>query len=325
MSDYNLTFLPQKVRKYVNPYVPFVLGGLSGCTSTMIIQPIDMVKVRIQVYAATQRGSISPFTMISMIFKNEGMLSFYKGLDAACARQLLYTTTRLGLFRSISDHIKAKNNTKTIPFYQKCCLSMFCGAVGAMVGNPADLALVRMQSDATVSADQRKNYTSLFNTIYRIVKEEGLLNLWRGSLPTVVRAVSLNLGMLSSFDQSKEVLAKYIKEGTLLHTCLSSAVAGFFAVTFSLPFDFVKTCMQKQNQKGTAYKGIMDCIIRNYSEGGILRFYSSYATYYVRVAPHAMLTLILMDTFTKFLKKSKPGLKPKGPPKVEAKVEQVAE
>lgn len=28
---------------------PFVIGGISGCTATSIIQPMDMIKVRIQI------------------------------------------------------------------------------------------------------------------------------------------------------------------------------------------------------------------------------------------------------------------------------------
>ena len=36
------------------------------------------------------------------------------------------------------------------------------------------------------------------------------------------------------------------------------------------------------------------------AEGGPLRFYAGFPTYYVRIAPHAMLTLIAQD----FIKKS---------------------
>ena len=28
---------------------PFVIGGLSGCMATSVIQPMDMIKVRIQI------------------------------------------------------------------------------------------------------------------------------------------------------------------------------------------------------------------------------------------------------------------------------------
>lgn len=49
----------------------------------------------------------------------------------------------------------------------------------------------------------RRNYTGVFNALARIVKEEGLLSLWRGTAPTVVRAMMLNSALLSTADQMK--------------------------------------------------------------------------------------------------------------------------
>jgi len=48
----------------------------------------------------------------------------------------------------------------------------------------------------------------VFNAIKRIPKEEGILNLWKGGVPTVVRAMSLNLGMFTTYEESKERLTK---------------------------------------------------------------------------------------------------------------------
>jgi len=65
-----------------------------------------------------------------------------------------------------------------------------------------------------------------------------------------------------------------------------------------LPFDFVKTRLQKQ-QKGpdgkVQYKGMLDCFQKVAREEGLLRFYRGFGTYYVRIAPHAMVTLIVAD------------------------------
>jgi len=72
------------------------------------------------------------------------------------------------------------------------------------VGSPADLALIRMQADATLPVAQRRNYSNAFNALYRIVADEGVLALWKGAGPTVVRAMALNMGMLASYDQSVE-------------------------------------------------------------------------------------------------------------------------
>jgi solute carrier family 25 oxoglutarate transporter 11 len=39
-----------------------------------------------------------------------------------------------------------------------------------LVGNPADLALIRMQADSRLPVEERRNYTSVGNAFSRIVK-----------------------------------------------------------------------------------------------------------------------------------------------------------
>ena len=55
---------------------------------------------------------------------------------------------------------------------------------------------------------QRRNYKNVYDAFSRIVREEGVGALWRGCTPTVVRAVSLNMGMLGPYDEIKEKLNK---------------------------------------------------------------------------------------------------------------------
>ena len=70
--------------------------------------------------------------------------------------------------------------------------------------------------------------------------------MWKGCGPTVIRAMSLNLGMLVSYDESKERLGKYLgPEKANITWVLSSFISGGIAATMSLPFDNVKTKMQK--------------------------------------------------------------------------------
>lgn len=61
-----------------------------------------------------------------------------------------------------------------------------------------------MQADATLPSGQRRNYKNAIHALYRIVTDEGVLALWKGAGPTVVRAMALNMGMLASYDQSVE-------------------------------------------------------------------------------------------------------------------------
>merc|ERR1711924_444007 len=78
----------------------------------------------------------------------------------------------------------------------------------------------------------------------------------------------------------------------------AAAIAGFFASAFSLPFDFVKTQLQKMQplpDGSMPYKGMTDCAMKTVAEHGPLRFYAGFPTYYVRIAPHCMITLVALD------------------------------
>ncbi|MCO5549303.1 hypothetical protein L7F22_002771 [Adiantum nelumboides] len=84
-------------------------------------------------------------------------------------------------------------------FHQKALCGLTTGAIGACFGNPADLALIKMQADNTLSLVERQNYKNVFHALYRITVDEGVLALWKGAGPTVVHAMALNMGMLASW------------------------------------------------------------------------------------------------------------------------------
>lgn len=180
--------------------------------------------------------------------------------------------------------------------WQKIYSSLLAGGIGSVVGTPADLALIRMQSDATLPIEKRRNYKNVIDAFSRIVSEEGFFSLWKGCAPTVVRAMSLNLGMLVSYDESKERLEKILgKEKASTTIFLSSTISGALAATMSLPFDNVKTKMQKMTPlpDGTMpYKSLIDCAMKTATNESILGFWAGLPTYIVRIAPHVMIVKI---------------------------------
>lgn len=222
-------------------------------------------------------------------------------------RQALYTTTRLGIYFSLSDYLKyTVNGGENMSAWQKVYSSLLAGGIGSVVGTPADLVLIRMQSDSTLPVEQRRNYKNVIDAFSRIVTEEGALSLWKGCAPTVVRAMSLNLGMLVSYDESKERLEKLLgKEKSNTTWILSSLISGGIAAAMSLPFDNVKTKMQKMTRlpDGTMpYKSLMDCAIKTATNESIAGFWAGLPTYVLRIAPHVMITLVASEYLKKTLK-----------------------
>lgn len=46
-----------------------------------------------------------------------------------------------------------------------------------------------MTADGRLPLAERRNYNGVFNALIRITREEGVLTLWRGCIPTMGRAM----------------------------------------------------------------------------------------------------------------------------------------
>ena len=262
--------------------------------ATTCIQPIDMVKVRIQLAGEGSKSGprATPISVAKDIIKGGKVLDLYTGLSAGLLRQAVYTTARLGFFDTFIATLKtrAESKNKAVGFGERAVAGLSAGGLAAMVGNPADLALIRMQSDGLKPKEARANYKSVIDALSRISKSEGVFALWAGATPTVVRAMALNFGQLAFFSEAKVQLKRRTQWAATTQTLTASAIAGFFASFFSLPFDFVKTRLQKQSKDKEGklpYKGMADCFRKVAKDEGLLRFYRGFGTYYVRIAPHA--------------------------------------
>eukprot|EP00826_Nyctotherus_ovalis_P046073 TRINITY_DN5164_c0_g1_i10.p1 TRINITY_DN5164_c0_g1~~TRINITY_DN5164_c0_g1_i10.p1 ORF type:complete len:267 (+),score=88.33 TRINITY_DN5164_c0_g1_i10:455-1255(+) len=257
-----------------------------------------MVKTRMQLKGEA-KAKASVIDVCKTLFTKEGgVRAFYRGIGSALMRQVVYTTMRLGIFYTVLDTAKQKRNKALNPF-EKGVASITAGAISAFMANPFDLALIRFQADGTLPAAERRNYRNVFHALYRIISQEGVVNLWKGATPTIVRAMALNLGMLTPYEECKQRFKKYWGDTKTTYFA-ASCVAGFLAAFMCLPFDNVKTKVQKMKRlpDGTyPYKGFFDGFRKSIVNEGVTKLWIGFPVFYVRIGGHAMLTLLFSDTF----------------------------
>ncbi|GFO26224.1 mitochondrial 2-oxoglutarate/malate carrier protein, partial [Plakobranchus ocellatus] len=193
---------PQQMGKSIK----FLFGGSAGMMATFFVQPLDLVKNRMQLsgMGGGQKQYKTSFHALTSILKNEGVTGIYTGLSAGLLRQATYTTTRLGIYSSLFDMFS--KDGKPPNFITKALIGVTAGGVGAFVGTPAEVALIRMTADGRLPAAERRGYKSVFDALARIIREEGLFTLWRGCIPTVGRAMVVNAAQLASYSQAKQIL-----------------------------------------------------------------------------------------------------------------------
>eukprot|EP01122_Echinamoeba_exundans_P015264 TRINITY_DN7166_c0_g1_i1.p1 TRINITY_DN7166_c0_g1~~TRINITY_DN7166_c0_g1_i1.p1 ORF type:complete len:308 (+),score=73.23 TRINITY_DN7166_c0_g1_i1:70-993(+) len=283
----------------------FAIGGLASMSAAVCTHPIDLIKVRMQLAGmnASAEKLPGPIETAMNVVRREGFFSLYKGLSASLLRQVTYSSTRFGAYGPIKELISGDDPNPSMAL--KLLSGMLAGACGAAVGSPADLILVRMQADGRLPVEKRVyNYSSVFNGIYRVVKNESVMDLWRGSSPTVIRAMLVTASQLSVYDVLKTFVVGngYMKDGTAVHfSC--SFIAGFVAAVATNPVDVVKTRLMNQSkasaESGVYYKGMTDCFVSTLKAEGFAGLYKGFVPNFMRLGPQTIFTFIFYEQFVK--------------------------
>ncbi|GAB4847227.1 Mitochondrial uncoupling protein 5 [Ancistrocladus abbreviatus] len=316
----------------------FVEGGIASIVAGCTTHPLDLIKVRMQLQgesththahapAAQIRPALAfhagphtisipaqhpppppkvgPIAVGVRILQQEGVAALFSGVSATILRQTLYSTTRMGLY----DVMKKKwtdPNSGAFPLDRKIAAGLIAGAIGATVGNPADVAMVRMQADGRLPQAQRRNYKSVVDAIARMCKDEGVASLWRGSSLTVNRAMLVTASQLASYDQFKETILEkgWMKDGLGTHVTASFA-AGFVAAVASNPVDVIKTrVMNMKVAPGEAapYNGALDCAVKTIKAEGALALYKGFVPTISRQGPFTIVLFVTLEQVRKLLK-----------------------
>jgi len=234
------------------------------------------------------------------ISQREGVLALYAGLSAGVTRQASYTTLRAGLYQIFRD--KMAGGSKETSFGTKLICGLASGATAATICCPVEVSLIRMQADGRLPPEERRNYKNVFDGILRIAREEGIATCWRGSTPTVVRAMVVNMVQMATYDEAKRTLQKQnavssLKAGLPLHFA-SSLTSGFLYSAASLPFDIAKTRMQ--NQKALAdgsrqYSNIFQTLMLIVRLEGPAALWKGFAPYFGRSGLHTVGMFMILE------------------------------
>ncbi|EQC35637.1 hypothetical protein SDRG_06921 [Saprolegnia diclina VS20] len=275
-----------------------VLAGIANASAAAITNPIDVLKVRMQLEGELAASREMPRRYPSFvggartIFGNEGIRGFYKGLLPSVVRDGFYSGIRLGAYEPMKELLGATDPHHT-PLYLKVVAGALTGAFGSALANPTDLVKIRMQGEGT-------RYNSVRSAVEDIVAHDGVKGLWKGVGPTMKRAALLTASQIPTYDHAKHTLLnnEIMEEGFALHA-VCSMLAGFMAATVTSPVDVIKTRMMTQcrrvNCNDTMYHGTLDAFRKITAGEGIRGLYKGWFPNWMRLGPHTMITLVIFE------------------------------
>ncbi|OAL33408.1 hypothetical protein AYO20_07264 [Fonsecaea nubica] len=254
----------------------------------------------------------------------DGISSLWWGISASMLRQSTYSTARFGLYNYFAGIARERTGQRRLPSSWEIVCAGAAGGLAGLIGNPTEVALVRMCADGARSPGQRFGYNHAIDAIVRIGREEGLRTFSRGLGPNVVRSVIMNVSQIATYSAAKRQLLSNpslgLKDGIFTHF-LASLLAGTVATTACAPADVLKSRIQNAvavdgakpvrhtfrglteltNPKQSVRKIVAESL-RNEGPGFLVR---GWTPAWLRLAPNTVLTFVFIEQLQKLVNLSR--------------------
>lgn len=239
------------------------------------------------------------FDALIKISRTEGMLSLWSGLPPTLLMAIPATVVYFTVYDRLRAGLWSWHGSKDQPIW----IPAFCGAtarcIAASVISPLEMVRTKMQS-------RRLSYPEVTRAVIQLVKHEGLLSLWRGLGPTLMRDVPFS----SIYWASYEFMKQYFEQTTpdKKFSLIAGALAGSMAAISTLPFDVAKTHRQIElgerdlligqtnNSQPKAMKKTSQLLKDIYRRNGITGLFSGIVPRVIKVAPSCAIMITCYES-----------------------------
>ncbi|XP_052897073.1 mitochondrial thiamine pyrophosphate carrier-like [Anopheles moucheti] len=227
-------------------------GGLTGCITRFICQPLDVLKIRLQLQVepiktgSTQSKYRSIAQTVACIYREEGLLAFWKGHNPAQVLSLVYGVAQFSFYerfnRILRDVPLLEGHDQGRQFLCGAC----SGSFAALTIMPLDVIRTRL-----VSQDPGRGYQNALQGLGSIYRHEGFRGLYRGVGPAMLQIAPLAGGQFMFYNLFGTIVKRL--EGLSPEAQLPSGelfvcggLAGFCTKLLVYPLDLTKKRLQIQ-------------------------------------------------------------------------------
>eukprot|EP01116_Phalansterium_solitarium_P002188 TRINITY_DN1204_c0_g1_i1.p1 TRINITY_DN1204_c0_g1~~TRINITY_DN1204_c0_g1_i1.p1 ORF type:complete len:331 (-),score=-19.47 TRINITY_DN1204_c0_g1_i1:141-1133(-) len=297
--DYNLFVQPARVQRcdelmasqdHVKKYMIDLLGGgVGGSLSTIVGQPLDTIKVRLQIQQRGQKIFDGPWDCLKKTVRHEGFRGFFKGLSpplsaAFFLNAIVFSTN--AQFKSLLNRLAGRSPYAQGGLLQTVAAAELTAPIYCLFLCPVDLVKNRLQIQTADPANRL--YTGPLDCLIKTVRQEGITGIYRGFAATLAtRLVGLPV-YFGGYETARNWLGQR-GEMSLWKVAVSGSVGGALFWTTVYPIDLVKTRLQTQRAGERSMLSAAKDIIR---QGGLAGFYRGFAPCLLRSFPaYAMMFL----------------------------------
>ncbi|XP_004077651.1 mitochondrial folate transporter/carrier [Oryzias latipes] len=280
-----------------------LIAGLSGgVVSTLVLHPLDLVKIR---FAVSDGLELRPqYRGIMHCMKSVWALEGLRGLYQGATPNIWGAGASWGLYfffyNAIKGYTKEGRDTE-LSAGEHLVSAAQAGILTLSITNPIWVTktqlILQYGSDPT-----SKQYKGMLDALVKIYRNEGVPGLYRGFVPGLF-GTSHGALQFMAYEELKRGYNKHKKvpsEAKLnaLEYITMAALSKIFAVATTYPYQVVRARLQDQHN---TYNGVADVIARTWRNEGVTGFYKGIVPNLIRVTPACCITFVVYENVSRFL------------------------
>lgn len=289
-------------------YEHMVAGISGGVTSTLILHPLDLIKIRFavndgRVAAPQYRGLSSAFVTI---FRQEGLKGLYKGVTPNAWGSGSAWGFYFLFYNTIKGWIQGGNTAQPLGPALHMLAASEAGVLTLLMTNPIWVVKTRLclQYENKADLTSTKYYRGMVDGLRKIYRTEGFRGLYSGFVPGMF-GVSHGALQFMTYEEMKNAYNDYRKlpidtKLTTAEYLTFAAISKLIAAAATYPYQVIRTRLQDQNH---SYKGTWDCIKKTYSYEGVIGFYKGLKPNLTRVIPACCITFVTYENVSYYMLK----------------------
>ncbi|XP_017754173.1 PREDICTED: solute carrier family 25 member 35-like isoform X1 [Eufriesea mexicana] len=296
------------------PGIEFVIGALAAVGAGCFTNPIDVIKVRLQLQGELEARhtykKIYKNTLHAgyLIAKHEGIRALQAGIIPALYFQVVLNGIRLGIYNTAKNYELITNNKGNTDVLKTAVLTGTSGCIGAVLGSPFYMVKTQLQAQSaqSIAVGYQHNYLGTWYAFKSLWKEGGIVALYRGWYANIPRLFVGSATQLTTFGLAADWLRslQLFTDQPILLTFLASVIGGSCVAFTMQPFDVLATRLYNQRTdtggKGTLYNGLFDALIKILRTEGLTGLYKGIFPTWMRIAPHTVLCLVFYEKLDHF-------------------------
>ncbi|GLH03484.1 Mitochondrial folate transporter/carrier [Gryllus bimaculatus] len=256
-------------------YEHLVAGISGGVASTLILHPLDLIKIRFAVndgQTTTTPQYKGLRSAMYTIFRQEGARGLYRGVTPNVWGSGSAWGFYFLFYNTIKTWIQGGNTKKPLGPTMHMIAAAEAGILTLVMTNPIWVVKTRLclqYSDIEAAKlPDNKRYAGMLDALTKIYRTEGIRGLYRGFVPGIF-GVSHGALQFMTYEEMKNSYNQYrrypidTKLGTAEYLTFA-ALSKLLAAAATYPYQVVRARLQDQHHD---YKGSLDCVLRTWSVG----------------------------------------------------------